>query len=103
MNPRTRSVILVLEDDTTDTEAALVRNGLSVFRHVRQVIPVRGVPTDGQAARLIAKDDLTRELRLVTQQRDELASRLEGVQAAATGPVPVSGTEGAEVEWKRSS
>ena len=85
---RTRSVIVVFDDSVTDVEAAMIRNGLHMFAGVTRVLPVRGVPSDDQARTILAKDQLTTKLRHAEQQLEEVSSRLENVQAAATGPVP---------------
>lgn len=102
-SPRTRAVIVVFDDDLDDTEAAMVRNGLHMFRGVHRVIPVRGLPDDGQARKLIARDDLTRQLAKAEQRVFELSSRLENVNQAVTGSVPVPHETGDGVEWRQSS
>jgi hypothetical protein len=102
VNPRARAVIVVFDDTVTDTEAAMIRNGMNMFTGVRQVIPVRGVPTDIQAAKTIAQQELTKALNRAEQQRDELALRVKSAQEAITGPVPMHDGQ-PELEWRRSS
>jgi hypothetical protein len=87
-NALTRAVIVVFDERTTDTEAALVRNGLRMFRGVKQIIPVRGVPSDVEARTLLARDSVGIENAELRQQRDELALRVQQAQEAVTGPVP---------------
>lgn len=84
----TRAVIVVFTDDTTDTEAALMRNGLNMFRGVRQVIPVRGVPGDVQARSILARETIGVENAALRAENAELTLRLQHAQEAVTGPVP---------------
>lgn len=100
----TRAVIVVFTDTTGDTEAAMMRNGLRMFRGVERVVPVRGVPSDQEARRLLARDDITQRLHEAEARVRELSHRLENVQSAATGPVPVSSTnDDGVIEWRQSS
>lgn len=107
MNARNRAVVVVFDEAVTETEAASIRLGMNMFTGVRQVIPVRGCPTDAQAAKLIAQHELTKALAKVEQQRDELASRVRATQEAITGPVPLHiepADDGPEqLEWRRTS
>jgi hypothetical protein len=103
MNPNTRAVIVVFDADVTDTEAAMVRNGLNCFRGVERVLPVRGMPSENQARSMLAKDTLIRRLTEAEQQRDEYASRLANGQAALTGPVITPESSPQLSEWRRSS
>lgn len=84
----TRAVIVVFEEKTTDTEAALMRNGLRMFRGVSQIIPVRGVPSDAEARKLLSRETLTQQNEELRQRCHELALRLQSAQEAVTGPVP---------------
>lgn len=101
---RTRAVIVVLDDNVTDVEAALIRNGLFMFRRVRKVLPVRGVPSDPKALRTIAQNDVAERLREVETELAEARARLEMAQQATTGPMPApSALDDGTIEWKPAS
>ena len=84
----TRAVIVVFRESTTDTEAAMVRNGLNMFKGVEKLVPVRGVPDERQSRLILARDQLMVECEKLRQERDELAWRVHHAQEAVTGPVP---------------
>lgn len=84
----TRAVIIEFDEKTTDTEAALVRNGLRMFKGIRRIIPVRGALSDAQARQFLARDQVGEENAELRQRCAELALRLQNAQEAVTGPVP---------------
>lgn len=84
----TRAVIVEFDEKTSDTEAALVRNGLRMFRGIRRIIPVRGAPSDVEARRLLARDVLGQENAELRERNAELSMRLQHAQEAVTGPIP---------------
>lgn len=86
----TRAVIVVFSEKTTDTEAAMIRNGLRMFNGVATIIPVRGVPDERQARMLLARDSLVAEVERLRQRCEELSARVTRTQEAITGPVPVA-------------
>jgi hypothetical protein len=90
MSDLTRAVIVVFSEKTTDTEAAMMRNGLHMFKGVQKLIPVRGVPDERQARTLLARDALVAEVEMLRQRCDELAARVTRTQEAITGPVPLT-------------
>lgn len=80
-----RAVVLVLDEKLSETEAALLRNGLLMFAGVTRVIPLRAVPSDSQAAAVIAKDEARRALAEAERERDACAARLEQVAQIVAG------------------
>lgn len=84
----TRAVIVVFTEKTSDTEAAMVRNGLRMFKGVQNILPVRGIPDERQARMLLARDQLVAEVEELRQRCHELAERLHRTQEAVTGPLP---------------
>jgi hypothetical protein len=78
----------VLDEKLTETEAAMTRNGLLMFAGVTRVIPLRTVPSDSQAAAVLAKDDARRALAEAERERDECAARLEQVAQIVAGGEP---------------
>jgi hypothetical protein len=101
---RSRAVIVVFDGHCSDTEAALVRNGLRMFRGVEKVLPVRGVPNDRQARDALARSDLLDKLRAAEAELVEARARLELATQATTGPMPVaSALDDGTIEWKPAS
>ncbi len=103
MNPRARAVVVVFDDTVTDTEANMIRNGMQMFAGVRQVIPVRGVPNDLQAAKVVAQHDLTKALRKAEHEREELAACVKAVAEAVASPAPTSTDGVVPLDQRRSS
>jgi hypothetical protein len=97
VNARHRAVIVVFDDEISEVQATMIRNGLTMFAGVRDVLPARGVPSDLQAARAIAQKELTAALRKAEQERDELAAKCRAVQEAMEA-TPVT-----ELEWRKTS
>lgn len=84
-NARNRAAVIVLDEKLTEVEAAMIRNGLLMFSGVTRVIPLRSVPTDSQAATVIAKDETRQALARAERERDDCAARLEQVVAIVVG------------------